>query len=78
MQAPPGLTARVFQYPSLSAPILGELANGTSVWIRCTAQGDVVQRPDGFTSSLWNRIDQGFVPDVAVDTGTNQATMPNC
>lgn len=70
--------AYVFQYPSLDAPIVGQRAHGVTVDIKCTAQGGVVTRSDGVSSSLWNQIGEGYIPDVNVITNTNQATMPNC
>lgn len=70
--------AYVYQIPSLAASKVGALTNGTHVTILCTAQGDTVIRADGMSSSLWDRIDQGYMPDVNVDTGTDQPTVPNC
>lgn len=69
----------VFQFPTLSAPTAGQLPIGAQVEIYCTAQGDVVMRyADGASSSLWNFVGNGFVPDVAIDTGTNQAVAGPC
>jgi hypothetical protein len=40
---------------------------------------DVNSLVTGLSSSLWNyTTDAGFIPDVMVDTGTFQPTMPNC
>ncbi|MEU6790308.1 hypothetical protein ABZ907_01300 [Nonomuraea wenchangensis] len=74
---PPGYGAYVYEAPFLNTPIVAQLPAGTSVSIICTVQGDTVTS-NGSTSSLWNRIDQGYIPDVNVDTGTRQATMPTC
>jgi hypothetical protein len=69
----------VYSSPSLSASTTAALAAGTRVGIRCTAQGDVVTNSQtGLTSSLWDETSLGYIPDVSVDTGTNQATMPSC
>jgi hypothetical protein len=69
----------VFQYPALAAPTHGALPVGTQVEIYCTSQGDVVVRyADGVSSSLWNFVGSGFVPDIAIDTGTNQAVAGPC
>jgi hypothetical protein len=69
----------VFQSPSLGATRTAELAGGTRVGIECTAQGDVVTNSQyNLTSSLWDMTSLGYIPDVFVDTGTNQATMPTC
>jgi hypothetical protein len=78
--APQGdTTLYVFQQPSLSSPHVAEIADGTTIGILCTAEGDVVTNPDtGQSSSLWDGTSEGFVPDVYVDTGTNQPTMGTC
>jgi hypothetical protein len=73
-----GEFAYVYQLPSLSAPRIGALMNGTNVTILCTTQGSAVLRSDGMISSLWDRIDQGYIPDVNVYTGTDQPTVRNC
>ncbi|WP_166616906.1 hypothetical protein [Kineococcus vitellinus] len=75
-----GSTAYVFAAPSSEAPVLTEIDDGALVHILCTAMGESVTSPlTGLTSSLWNfTTDGGFVPDVLVDTGTEQPTMPNC
>jgi hypothetical protein len=72
-------SANVHQSPALDSTAVGQLEAGTPVEILCTAQGDTVTRTaDGVTSSLWDRISAGYVPDVAIDTGTDQATMGPC
>jgi hypothetical protein len=69
----------VFQQPSLSSPHVAEIANYTTISILCTAEGDVVRNPHTSTSSsLWDSTSEGFVPDVYVNTGTNQPTMSSC
>lgn len=75
-----GRTAYVFELPDSSSPIVAELLTGDPVQILCTAQGEAVTSPTtGVTSSLWNGTsDGGFLPDVLVDTGTDQAVMPTC
>ena len=80
VMAPQGDTALyVFEQPSLSSRTVAEIADGTTIGILCTAQGDVVTNPDtGQSSSLWDSTSEGFVPDVYVDTGTNQPTMGSC
>jgi hypothetical protein len=73
-----GGIAYIYQFPSLAASPVGALRDGTIISILCTTQGDTVTRIDGVSSSLWDRIDQGYMPDVNVFTNTNQAIMPNC
>jgi hypothetical protein len=80
VMAPQGDTALyVFEQPSPSSPHVAEIADGTTIGILCTAQGDVVTNPEtGESSSLWDSTSEGFVPDVYVYTGTNQATTGSC
>jgi hypothetical protein len=80
IQAPQGYnTVPVYQQPSLSSSVAPEVADGTAIGILCTAQGDVVTNSDnGQSSSLWDGTSDGFIPDVYVYTGTNQATMGSC
>lgn len=80
VMVPDGYTAYVMEAPFDGAAVVTSLPNGTTVQIVCTAQGDSVTSPlTGYTSSLWNgTMDGGFIPDVYVDTGTVQPTMPNC
>jgi LasA protease len=48
------------------------------VSIVCTARGEQVSA-GGSSSDLWDRISSGgFVPDVQVDTGSNDPVMPAC
>jgi hypothetical protein len=61
----------------LNTPVTAELANGQRVEILCTIQGGLVSA-NNLSSTLWDKIERGFVPDVLVSTGTNQPTMPNC
>lgn len=77
---PEGYTANVMELPYSGAAVVTSLPAGAMVQIVCTVQGDSVTSPlTGFTSSLWNgTMDGGFIPDVYVDTGTTQPTMPNC
>jgi hypothetical protein len=72
-------TTDAYAEPYLDADVTYHLYEGDPVDIYCTIQGDAVFNEEtGYTSSLWNNTDAGYVPDVAVDTGTNQATMPPC
>lgn len=71
---PPGYGAYVYEAQFLGTPIVAQLPAGTSVSIICTVQGDTVTS----NGSTWDRIDQGYIPHVNVNTGTRQATMPTC
>ena len=80
VMAPQGdTTLYVFHQPSPSSSPVAEIADGTTIGILCTAEGDVVTNPaTGQSSSLWDSTSEGFVPDVYVNTGTNQPTMSSC
>jgi hypothetical protein len=72
-------TIYVYSEPSQSSSVVASIADGITIPILCTAQGDVVTNDDtGQSSSLWDSTSEGFIPDVFVDTGTDQATMTNC
>jgi hypothetical protein len=77
---PSGSVAHVYQAPSVSSAIVGNLGNGTRIQILCTVQGDPVTSDSTsyYTSSLWDKIATGYIPDANVSTGTSQPTMPNC
>jgi molecular chaperone DnaK (HSP70) len=69
----------VYESPSLSAATVYALSAGETVRIRCTCSGDPVQNNvTGQVSTLWNGIDGGYVPDVMLNTGTTEPTMPPC
>lgn len=67
----------LFDEPYLDAEVVGSLRAGDVVEIGCTVQGEVVISGE-VASSLWNRVGDGYVPDVAVFTGTDQAVAPPC
>jgi hypothetical protein len=72
-------TIYVYSQPSQSSSVVASVADGVTIGILCTAQGDVVTNDDtGQSSSLWDGTSEGYIPDVYVDTGTDQATMTNC
>jgi hypothetical protein len=72
-------TIYVYSEPSQSSSVVASVADGITIGILCTAQGDVVTNDDtGQSSSLWDGTSEGFIPDVFVDTGTDQATMTSC
>jgi hypothetical protein len=80
VQIPQGYsTVNVYQQPSLSSSVVAQVANGATIDILCTTQGDVVTNSGtGQSSSLWDGTSDGYIPDVYIDTGTNQATMGSC
>lgn len=69
----------VYEWESTGAPTVYPLTTGETVEIYCTVTGETVRNLDtGIESDLWNRVDGGFVPDVMIDTGTTEPTMPPC
>jgi hypothetical protein len=80
IQTPQGYsTIDVHEQPTQNSSVVAKPADGTTINILCTAQGDVVTNPDtGQSSSLWDGTSEGYIPDVFVYTGTNQATIGSC
>jgi hypothetical protein len=67
-----------YSAPSTGAAVVGRFSDGDVVSIVCTARGDQVTA-GGFVSDLWDRISGGgFLPDVQVDTGSDDPAMPAC
>lgn len=67
-----------FSEPSTAADVVQQFAGGEGVSIVCTARGEQVTA-SGSTSDLWDRISGGgYVPDVQVETGSNDPVMPDC
>jgi hypothetical protein len=74
--------------PTVNSGVSGQLPNGTSVWIDCTAIGQPATSQTGTNSEvspLWNKVATaprgspvGFVPDVWIDTGTATPRAPYC
>ena len=75
---PQGKRAKVFTEPSLSSTVVSSLPRGAAVQILCTAQGDTVVSDSGATSTLWDKTQYGYLPDVLVDTGTDQPVADSC
>jgi len=76
--APPEYsTIYVYSQPSQSSSVVASVADGITIGILCTAQGDVVTNGDtGQSSSLWDGTSEGFIPDVYVDTGLIRPQWP--
>lgn len=69
----------VYESPYVDSDILYMLDTNDTVDILCTTRGDfVTDAESGVTSDLWAGIHGGFVPDVAVYTGTDRPMMPAC
>jgi hypothetical protein len=76
---PAGYTvALVHEGQWLTTPVTARLVRGTRVRIYCTVQGGLVTGPAGHQSTLWDKIDFGYIPDADVNTGTRQPVRGNC
>jgi hypothetical protein len=57
---------------------VGSLAAGSTVSITCTVYGRPSATYVGSTSRLWDYTSQGYVPDSAMNTGSNGPVAPGC
>lgn len=62
---------------STATAAVGSVADGAFVVIRCQARGPAVTGTYG-RSTLWDRIDGGFVADAYVATGSDGQVAPTC
>ena len=62
---------------STTAAEVGTVANGASVTITCQKQGAAVTGTYG-TSTLWDKVGAGFIPDAFVSTGSDGQVAPTC
>jgi hypothetical protein len=72
--------AFVYAAPSTFSQVVVALDNGAAVYIVCTTHGETVSSsPTGVSSDLWNYTTLGgYIPDVVVDTGSDQPVSPEC
>jgi uncharacterized protein YraI len=62
---------------SASTAAVGAVADGTYVVIRCQRRGQTVSGTYG-ASSLWDKLDGGYVADAYVATGSDGQVAPTC
>lgn len=62
---------------STTATQLGTVADGATVAITCQKQGDAVAGTYG-SSTLWDKVGAGFIPDAFVSTGSDGQVAPTC
>jgi hypothetical protein len=62
---------------STSSAVVGSVADGAYVNIRCQKRGSSVTGTYG-TSTLWDNIGSGFVADAYVATGSDGQVAPTC
>jgi hypothetical protein len=71
----PALTIRAAATNTSAA--VGTVAHESTVTITCQKQGESVAGTYG-TSTLWDKIGTGFVPDAFVSTGSDGQVAPTC
>ena len=62
---------------STSTAAIGSVADGAYVTIRCQKRGQTVSGTYG-SSSLWDKIGDGYVADAYVSTGSDGQVAPDC
>jgi Peptidase family M23 len=62
---------------STNTAAVGSVADGATVRIICQKRGESVTGTFG-TSTLWDRIDAGFIADAFVSTGSDGQVAPTC
>lgn len=72
-----GIALHVRSGASLSASIVGSVADGSYVTITCQKHGGSVTGTYG-TSTLWDKINGGYVSDAYVATGSDHQVAPTC
>ncbi|KPC66103.1 peptidase [Streptomyces chattanoogensis] len=64
--------------PSTTYPVVGKLAPGSWIEIRCQRRGQRITGPYG-TTDIWDSIGPGeFVSDAYVRTGSDGPVAPSC
>ena len=72
-----GIALHVRSGVSLTSPIVGSVADGAYVAIRCQKRGGKVSGTYG-TTTLWDKIGGGYVSDAYVSTGSDGQVAPTC
>ncbi|MBA3392147.1 MAG: peptidoglycan DD-metalloendopeptidase family protein [Deltaproteobacteria bacterium] len=62
---------------STATATVGSVADGAMVVITCQTQGESVTGTYG-TSTLWDKIGTGYIPDAFVSTGSDGQVAPDC
>jgi murein DD-endopeptidase MepM/ murein hydrolase activator NlpD len=70
-----GLTVR--SGPGTSFPVVGSVADGATVRIKCQKRGQSISGTFG-TTTLWDNIGSGFVSDAYISTGSDGQVAPTC
>jgi hypothetical protein len=72
-----GLPLGIRADASTTSTVVGNIADTTQVTVTCQKHGESMTGTYG-TSTLWDQIGGGFVPDVFVFTGSNGQVAPLC
>ena len=72
-----GVSLTVRSGPGTSFAAVGSVADGATVRITCQARGTSVRGTYG-TSTLWDRIGNGYIADAYVSTGSDGQVAPTC
>jgi hypothetical protein len=72
-----GISLNVRSGTSLSSSIVGHVADGSYIAIRCQKRGGSVSGTYG-TTTLWDKIGAGYVSDAYVSTGSDGQVAPTC
>ncbi|HUS30927.1 MAG TPA: peptidoglycan DD-metalloendopeptidase family protein [Kofleriaceae bacterium] len=72
-----GAVLTVYADSTTASASVSSVANGATVTITCQKIGQSVSGTYG-TSTLWDKIGTGFVPDAYVSTGSDGQVAPTC
>jgi len=72
-----GGTLAMHAEATTTAAEVGTVADGATVTITCQKQGTSVTGTYG-TSSLWDKVGAGYIPDAFVSTGSDGQVAPTC
>jgi hypothetical protein len=72
-----GIALHVRSSASINASIVGSVADGSYVAITCQKRGSSVKGTYG-TTTLWDKINGGYVSDAFIATGSDGQVAPNC
>lgn len=72
-----GIALNVRSGPGTGYAVVGSVADGATVRITCQARGTAVTGTYG-TSTLWDRIGNGYIADAYVYTGADGQVAPTC
>jgi hypothetical protein len=75
-----GPQTHAYEAPSTGSEIVATVPDGAAVYIVCTTRGEAVPSPlTGVSSDVWDYTTLGgYVPDVVVDTGSDEPVRPEC